>query len=167
VNWGDGTIISDDRAAPFGPFAHTFLNKGTYTITHKAIDTIGQQKTSTCTASPAYFTISGTVKTPLNNNLAGAIVTVKKGVQTVGTGVSAINGTFTVGNLKPGTYTLTAIRSGYTFAVPAATMVVGPNDSDTITALTGVGFAPRTPSTDNRKKQGPKNPGGVVDVPAR
>jgi len=168
VNWGDGTVISNDTTGPaFGPFTHTFLNRGTYTVTHKAIDSIGQQATSTCVVSPAYFTLSGTVQTPLGSNLAGAIVTVKKGVQTVGTGYSASNGTFTVGNLKPGTYTLTVTRSGYTFAVPAATMVVGPNDSDTITALTGLGFAPKTPSTDTKKKHGPRNPGGVVDVPAR
>jgi hypothetical protein len=169
VNWGDGTVISNDTTGPvFGPFTHIFLNRGTYTVTHKAIDSIGQQATSTCVVSPAYFTISGTVQTPLGSNLAGAIVTVKKGVQTVGTGYSASNGAFTVGNLKPGTYTLTVTRVGYTFAAPAATMVVGPNDSDTITALTGAGFAPRQPSFDSKKKQGAgKKPGGVVDVPAR
>jgi len=138
-----------------------------YVVTLKAIDSIGQADTATCAVSPAYFTISGTVQTPLGNDLAGAIVTVKKGAQTVGTGHSATNGTFTVGNLKPGTYTLTVARSGYTFAVPASTMTVGPNDSDTITALTGLGFAPKTPSADRKKQHGPKNPGGVVDVPAR
>jgi len=142
-----------------------------YVVTLKALDSDGQEDTATCAVSPAYFTISGTVKTPLGGNLAGAVVTVRKGTlvtgQTVGTGVSASNSTFSVGNLKPGTYSLWVTRSGYTFAAPASTMVVGPNDSDTITALTGLGLAPKTPSTDSKKKHGPKNPGGVVDVPAR
>jgi hypothetical protein len=170
VNWGDGTVISSDASAPFGPFTHTFLNKGTYTVTHKAIDSIGQQATSSCLVSPAYFTISGTVRAPLGSTLAGAIVTVKKGVLTVGTAVSLSNGTFSVGNLKPGTYTLTVTRTGYTFTVPAATLAVGPSSAgNTITALTGAGFAPRQATFETKKgRQGAgRHRGGVVDQPPR
>src|SRR5262249_1729063 len=31
VNWGDGTALSNDTSAPFGPLTHKFLNAGSYT----------------------------------------------------------------------------------------------------------------------------------------
>jgi PKD repeat protein len=154
VNWGDGTVISSDTTGPaFGPFTHTFLNRGTYTVTHKAIDSIGQQATSTCVVSPAYFTIGGTVYRPGGTlPLAGAIVTAKKGVLVVGTAYSASDGSFTVGNLKPGAYTLTVVRSGYTFTAPAASVTVGPSSAgNNITALTGLLTAPKNLTKDRKK----------------
>ncbi len=138
VNWGDGSILGNDTTAPFGPFSRTYLNAGTYTITHKAIDTIGQQRTRTCTATPAYFTISGTVfATNGTTVLPSAMVTVKKGLSIVKTVYTAANGTFSAGTLKPGTYTLTIVKSGYTFAIPAATITVGPSSSGNSVVATG------------------------------
>src|SRR5262249_55403813 len=112
VNWGDGTVIFNDTTAPFGPAVHTYLNPGSFTVTHKAIDSIGQEGTQLCAATPAFFTISGTVNTPggPGNPLPGAVVTAKKGTTTVGVAYSAQNGSFSIGNLKPGTYTLTVTR---------------------------------------------------------
>jgi hypothetical protein len=88
--------------------------------------------TLTCTApvAPAYFTISGTVfakdgTTPL----ASASVTVMKGAAPVKTAVTGALGTFSALSLKPGAYTLTVTKPGYTFAVPAATITVGPSSS--------------------------------------
>jgi hypothetical protein len=129
VNWGDGSVIGNDIAAPFGPFTHTYFNAGTYTVTHKAVDTIGQQNTRTCTASPAYFAISGTVTNSAGLPVGSAIVTVKKGTTVVKTVYTAANGTFSAGSLKPATYTLTITKYGYTFASPAATMTVGPDST--------------------------------------
>lgn len=136
VNWGDGTMLSSDTTAPFGPFVHTFLKPGTFTITRKVIDTIGQQAVdSSCTASPAYFAIAGAVfASDTITPVPSAIVRVKLGATTIRTVYTAGNGTFAVGSLKPGTYTLTVTKAGYTFAVPAATLTVGPNQFGTIFA---------------------------------
>jgi hypothetical protein len=57
------------------------------------------------------------------------MVQVKKGTALVKTAYTASNGTFSVGSLKPGTYTLTITKSGYAFAVPAATITVGPSSA--------------------------------------
>ncbi|MBI5289556.1 MAG: carboxypeptidase regulatory-like domain-containing protein, partial [Chloroflexi bacterium] len=138
VNWGDGTMLSSDITAPFGPFTHTFLRAGTFTITHKAIDTIGQQSSKTCTANPAYFAISGTVyryggTTPL----ASATITLKLGTTTVRTVFSNASGAFSATNLKPGTYALTVTKAGFTFAVPAATITVGPSSAGNTIVATG------------------------------
>jgi hypothetical protein len=108
------------------------------------------------------------VQAPLGSPIAGAVVSVKKGVLTVGGGSSLSNGTFSIGNLKPGTYTLVVTRSGYTFTVPAATIVVGPSSSGNIvTALTGTGFAPRQPLLEKKKQGAGRRQGGVVSEPAR
>ena len=138
VNWGDGSILAVDSTAPFGPFSRTYLNPGTYTITHKAVDTIGQQNTRTCTVTPAFFFISGTVLAPGGGSpLSAATVQVKKGTQVIRTVYTAANGMLLVGSLKPGTYTLTVTKPGYTFAVPAATLTVGPSSSGNIITATG------------------------------
>jgi len=138
VNWGDGSVLSNDTTAPFGAFTHVYLYPGTYTITHKAIDTIGQQSSTTCTATPAYLTISGTVFAKNGTTaLPSAMVTVKKGLTTVKTVYTGSNGTFSAGNLKPGTYTLTVVKSGYTFAAPAATITVGPSSAGNSVVATG------------------------------
>jgi len=138
VNWGDGSMLSSDSTAPFGPFTRTYANAGTYTITHKAIDTIGQSRSTTCSVSPAYFSIAGTVKNTLGTaNLASANVTLKKSGVTVKTVYTSSTGTFTAGSLKPGTYTLEVTKSGYTFTVPAATITIGPSSAgNTINSLT-------------------------------
>ena len=132
VDWGDssGTSIG----APLGTLNHTYVGTaGPYTVTLKAIDTALKASTLfTCpvTATPAKFSISGTVYasdgvTPL----ASAAVTVKKGATAVKTVYTASNGTFTAGSLKPGTYTLRVSKYRYTFAVPAATITIGPDSS--------------------------------------
>jgi hypothetical protein len=74
-----------------------------------------------------------------------------------------------VGNLKPGVYTLTVVRSGYTFTVPAAGATVGPSSpGNDITALTGLLSAPKQLSKDRQKPRhgrGPTTSDPVV-VPA-
>ncbi|MBI5505534.1 MAG: carboxypeptidase regulatory-like domain-containing protein [Deltaproteobacteria bacterium] len=133
VNWGDGSVLANDTTAPFGPFSHAFTKTGTFTITHKAIDTIGQQNSTTCTATPAYFSIGGTVKNKLGTaNLASAVVTVKKSGVVVKTVYTSATGAFSAGSLKPGTYTLTVTKSGYTFASPAATLTIGPSSAGNV-----------------------------------
>jgi hypothetical protein len=139
VNWGDGSILSDDKTPPFGPFTHTYLNPGSFTITHKAIDTIGQQNSRQCTVAPAYFAISGTVfQSNGTTPVPTALITVKKGTTVVRTVYTAANGTFSAGSLKPGTYTLTVTKTGLTFTSPAATITVGPSSSGNVITATAL-----------------------------
>jgi len=140
VNWGDGSMLTTDASVPFGPFTHAYANvapasPGYYTITQTAFDTIGQQNTRTCTVTPAYFTLGGTVKSKAGVNLGSATVTVKMGTTTrtaytASTGPGA--GTFSVGSLKPGTYTVRVVKTPHTFTVPAATITLGPSSSGTV-----------------------------------
>ena len=84
--------------------------------------------------------------------LPSAIVTAKKGALVAGTAYSAADGSYTIGNLKPGAYTLTVTRSGYTFSVPAASATVGPSSAgNDITALTGLLVAPKQLTKDRGK----------------
>jgi hypothetical protein len=137
ANWGDGTMVSSDTTAPFGPLTHTFLNAGTYSITYKVIDTIGQQSIVDCTASPAYFVITGTVyKKDGVTPVPSAVVTAKIGTKTVMTVYTAANGTFSITGPKPATYTLTVSKSGYVFAAPAATMTLGPSSLGSVIRAT-------------------------------
>ena len=127
INWGDGTVVSNGGQGQ--TFNHNFLNAGTFTVTHKVLDSIGQQNIHLCYANPSYFTISGAVyKSDHIAPIASATVKLQMGtfIRTVYT---ASNGTFTVGTLKPGIYNVTVTKSGYTFAVPAATITVGPSSA--------------------------------------
>jgi hypothetical protein len=82
-------------------------------------------------ATPAYFAIGGTVKNaPATVNIASATVQVKKGSLIVKTLYTAADGTFSTGStLKPGTYDLVVARAGYTFTLPAATLIIGPSST--------------------------------------
>jgi PKD repeat protein len=151
VNWGDGSVLAVDNAAPFGPFSRTFINPGTYTITHKAIDTIGQQSTRTCTATPAWHTFSGTVLSLGGSPVGTAAIQVKKGATVVRNLYTAADGSFSIGSLKPATYTLTVTKPGLTFAVPAATFAVGPSSSGNTISATGP-LARRGTATDHTRQ---------------
>jgi hypothetical protein len=159
VNWADGSVVADDRVSPFGPFEHTYIGPGTYTILHTVVDTQGQIAASTCQATLTYFTIGGTVTTAdttTQNSLCTAAgapsacctglgtgtcdtdtvalsgVTVRAistaTAQTASTAVTAANGTYALGSLKPGSYTVVFDRAGYSFPVPT-TWVVGPSQT--------------------------------------
>lgn len=130
VKWGEPSTVVDDKIAPFGPFVRTYNNVGPWTVTQTAVDSIGQADTETCVVSPAYFTIGGTVSNNAGTvQLANATIKVKKGSSLVRTVFTGPTGVFSVGSLKPGTYTLTVTKTGYTFPVPAATITVGGNSA--------------------------------------
>ncbi|HEY2775802.1 MAG TPA: PKD domain-containing protein [Candidatus Binatia bacterium] len=143
VNWGDGSTVASDTTSPYGPFTHVYLVPGTFTVSHTAYDTIGQQKTQAAAscpaATPSPFKISGTVFAPNGTTpLASAVVqairmgVVVKGVYTDATGAYSMTG------LTPGAYSLKVSKSLYTFAFPAASKTVGPDQPGTnITAVTG------------------------------
>lgn len=132
VNWGDGSMLTVDESVPFGPYVHTYGTKGTWTATHRVTDTIGQSDQKTCVVSPAPFTISGTVFQSNGTTVVPA-ATVQLKIGTVVKRTVSTNslGVFSVGNLKPATYTVTVTKSGYTFGAPAS-IQVGPSSAGNV-----------------------------------
>jgi hypothetical protein len=110
------------------PYTHTYMVPGTYTITLKVIDSIGQQTSaaigSTSTAGFQYFSVTGKVLNGASPIIA-AQVQFKKGTVLVKATMSAADGSYTTGTIKPGVYTVTAFKAGFTFATPALTVTVG------------------------------------------
>jgi hypothetical protein len=136
VSWGDGTTGATGVAG--STFAHTYTSTGTYTITHRAIDTLGQQATETFVVVPALFTVGGTVFNSDGTTPVGsATVQITSGSTVVKTVSTAANGTFSATGLKPGTYTVVVSSSGNTFPDPGPTVVVGPNSSGNIIRALG------------------------------
>jgi hypothetical protein len=140
VEWGDDTRSFGHQGSTF---SHTYIQPGSYAVTLKAIDSalqLGTPVTCPTPATPTYFTIGGTVfKSNGTTAVPSAAVTVRQAAGgPIKTVYSAANGAFSAGSLKPGTYTLTVTKAGYTFAVPAATITVGPSSpsGNNISAMT-------------------------------
>lgn len=126
VDWGDGSKAATGPAGT--TFNHAYDVAGDFTVTHTVTDSTGQANQKTYPVSISPFTIAGRVyagdgTTPL----ASAIVTVKRGSDVVRSVVTSGTGAFSAGSLKPGTYTVDVVRTGYTFAAPALTVGVGPS----------------------------------------
>jgi hypothetical protein len=154
VTWGDGSVLSSDTTIPFGPFSHVFITPGTHTVTHKVIDSIGQQVAQTCSATTAYFTISGTVFAPDGTTpVATAMVRVMSGSTVVRTAYTAPGGTYLLGGLKPGNYSIVVSKTGFTFATPAIAVVgVGPSKSGQNVTATSQVFVRQINDTSRRSE---------------
>ncbi|MGO9379674.1 MAG: PKD domain-containing protein [Dissulfurispiraceae bacterium] len=123
VNWGDGSAVSTGSAG--GIFTHTYASASTYTI----VDTATIQGLSASTKLPVTvppkYTVSGVV-----TNLAGTVplssvsLSLKLNGVTKAITSTGSNGSYTFINVVPGTYTVTASKSGYMFANPADTVTV-------------------------------------------
>ena len=138
VNWGDGGAISSavDNTAPYSlvgtVFTRTYLNASAgVTIKQTAYDTLGQANVRTCPpVALTYFTISGSVfRSNGTTPVPSATVTIKKGLTTVKTVYTNSLGAYTATNLKPGTYTVTVTKAGFTFAAApqVSGIVIGPS----------------------------------------
>jgi hypothetical protein len=150
---------------PFGPFVHTYISAGTYQITHKTIDDVGQMATHTCLAEPAAFTISGIVSNNYTGHIAvlpGATITVSRVSDglTAGTAVSSATGAYSVGGLSPGAYVVSVTRVGYAFP-PASTITVGPSGVVDVNSPTQLLRSIKHPKA---KSTNPNLPGGVPVV---
>lgn len=148
VNWGDGGTMGNavDTTAPYSLigtiFTRTYLNASAgVVIKQTAYDTKGQTNVRTCAAVPlTYFTISGGVyRSNGTTPVPSATVVIKKGTTTVKTVYTNSLGLYSATNLKPGTYTVTVTKAGFTFAAApqASGIVIGPNATVTnINAVT-------------------------------
>jgi hypothetical protein len=127
LEWGDGSVKTIGSQGAL--FSHVFINAGGFTVTHRAIDSKLQTHVTECApVTASFFSISGTVKNTAGANLGSAIVQVKKGSSIIKAVYTASNGTFAVGSLKPGSYTLTVLKAGLTFPVTGP-LVIGPSQS--------------------------------------
>jgi hypothetical protein len=142
LNWGDGTAVSNITGLGTGPFPHTFLLAGSYTITLTVYDRNGLQSSATVGTTTAgsfqFYSIAGQVfarggTTPI----LGAAITVRRGTVVVANLTSVALGRYVTAAMKPGTYTLTVTKAGYTFASPAATVTTPPGTTATNLVATG------------------------------
>ena len=137
VNWGDGGAISSavDNTAPYSligtVFTRTYLNAATVSIKQTAYDTAGQKNTRTCPpVTLSTFSIGGQI---FRNNgttpVASATVVIKKGATVAKTVYTNSLGMYSAVGLKPGTYSVTVTKAGYTFALApqVSGIVIGPN----------------------------------------
>jgi PKD repeat protein len=141
VEWGDGSTKSFGKQG--ASLGHTYISTGTFLVGERAIDSKLQQDSVTCpvSATPTFFTISGTVRNSSGASLSTATVTVKSGTTgiIVKTVYTASNGLFSVGSLKPDKYWIVVSKRGYTFPFPDTignpAITVGPSSSgNSITA---------------------------------
>ena len=144
VYWGDGAT---DIIAQHAKVSHTYKGTVGYTITQKATDTAGNSVQKTYGPyTPIYFSISGTVATTSagTTGISSATVTLKdstgKALAIVYTSATAGSvGNFSFTKLTPGTYTMTVVKTGYTFTTdPDLTKIVGANKSGFVIAPNGL-----------------------------
>ncbi len=148
VDWGDGGVRSFGAAG--ATFNRTYVVPGAFPVTVRATDSRPVSDDFTCatTATPAYFAISGSVKKADNTTpFGGVAVTLKKSGVSVKSVTTGTNGAYNLGSLKPGTYTVSFTRSGYTFPV-LGPYTIGPsvNTAD-VKANSALGATQTTPRT--------------------
>jgi hypothetical protein len=116
VNWGDSTPVSS-MSTTGGSFSHSYSNAGTFTIIHTVTDLSGAGNTERATIKvvPPAITVSGTVTNNAGKPLSMAKVTMKKGL-TSRTAYTNVTGTYKFTKTLPGTWTITATKTGYTFS---------------------------------------------------
>jgi hypothetical protein len=141
TTWGDGsTETATGVTAGAKTVTHNYLNSGTYTVTIAATDTLvsgsfvtTNTKSTSITIVPSTMTVSGLV-TRANGTtpVASASVNLKLNGVSKKLVYTATNGTYTITGVAPGTYTLTAAKSGLTFATSPTVVVSTP----TVTAPT-------------------------------
>lgn len=125
VNWGDGTVLSNIMAAPWsGPFTHTFLAPGSYSINLNVIDQKGQQSRATIGTTVAGNFVYSSVNGFVYKNLPGTV----SEVQSV-----------TVTGTDPDTFSLTFNGQTTTALSPIATAAQVQTALNALSSIGGVG----------------------------
>ena len=137
IDWGDGTRSS---VVAGGTISKAYTRVGSFPVTQTATDNLAQSNTRLCgTATPAYFTIGGTVRSSLAAVLPGAAVTLKKRVANgtyanVAATATSATGTYSFANIKPARYSITVTKTGYIFGLPVE-FSVGPSATVDVNAV--------------------------------
>jgi hypothetical protein len=136
ATWGEGStetatgVAGGANAAP-----HSYLNAGTYTVTITATDSgmnggyvTTSSKTTSVTILPSLVTISGLV-TRANGTTPVASASVALRLNGVARKLvyTAADGAFTFTGVAPGAYTVTAAKSGLTFATSPTVTITNVN----------------------------------------
>jgi hypothetical protein len=135
INWGDGSTQSTGSAG--GTFTHTYASANTYTIVATATVGVIIASEDLHVTVPTKYSVSGTVTDLAGTPLQGVeLALINSSGITRGIATTDINGNYTFVNVVPSTYTITAVKTWYTFANPAATVTVT-NGSVTGVNITG------------------------------
>jgi hypothetical protein len=127
VLWGDGTSSTGNAGAVL---PHVYSNAGTFTITLRATDTGSLYNETTQTVSPAAFTISGKTLTFDGAAVSQVLISLKQGATVIANTYTNTSGAYSFASVKPGTYDVTAYKSGVTFAAPTISgIIVGPSNT--------------------------------------
>lgn len=136
VDYGDGSPVGTVRSPAAGPldFWHTYAEPGNYAIQATVLSANGLEGRSTIgTMASGVFisempSISGRVVSADGGRpVASAQVSVSLDGVVVGRTMSREDGTYTTGPIKPGAYTITVSKDGYTFAGGYGPFTIGPS----------------------------------------
>jgi hypothetical protein len=135
VGCGSGGVVAPSATQPGGStFTCTYTTAGTRYITHKAVDPDGASAMSANTSVyvPTKYTVKGTVtRSNGTTPIYGVILYLNNGVKNTNATSSKSDGTFTFTGVVPGTYSVKALKSGYTFTNPEISgLVVDGNEID-------------------------------------
>ena len=128
VNWGDGSVVPVTQPlAGAGSLIHNFATARTYTVTVYALDSgsggnqTSSTVTTTVTTAASSATVSGLVTRLSGTPVSGAAVTLKVGNVVKKLAYTNASGNYSISGVATGTYDVYVVKSGVTFAVPAAT----------------------------------------------
>ncbi|MGC2062399.1 MAG: PKD domain-containing protein [Thermodesulfovibrionales bacterium] len=127
VDWGNGTTSTGNAGATI---SKTYSVAGTYIIKHKVTDAGGLMTWSSnvSVTVPIKYSVSGKV-TMLNGTtpVASASARLMSGSTVVKMATTAADGTYTITDTAPGSYTVMAVKSGLTFSSTPAVVVTNTN----------------------------------------
>ena len=120
VNCGNGTVKTGPDNTDL---VCTYSTAGSYTVRHSVTDTEGLSSSSAnvaVTIAAPRFTVSGKLTKQDGTPIAGGTLYLQlAGVNKYVAVSAATTGNFTFTNVLPDTYTVRAIKTGYTFTTPA------------------------------------------------
>ncbi|MGC2063412.1 MAG: PKD domain-containing protein [Thermodesulfovibrionales bacterium] len=135
VDWGNGTTSTGNAGTTISKL---YTLAGSYIIKHKVKDAEGKVTWSANTqvTVPIKYTVSGSaMRLGGVIPVSGASIRLKSGTQVVKMTVTAANGTYTLNDVNPGSYTVEAVKSGLVFSSTPAAVVTNANVTGiTITA---------------------------------
>ncbi len=133
VNYGDSGI-SETMANPASgnlSFSHPYREPGNYAVRVEVVNELGLTADATIgTLSQGSFIaamprIAGKVLGSGGEAISGAQILIASGRSLVASTLSTEDGSYSTGALKPGTYSITVSKAGYSFA--AQTFTIGPS----------------------------------------